>query len=215
MGYYIDKQFKVKDEETSETSVLFYTYLRDVKGTILEIGCSNGNFISLSPERIKGIDIDKEALEVAKNRGFDVEYMSLDNKLGFEDNTLSAIFSSYVIEHLKDPLFALKEMHRILKPNGKLVILTTDWINTHGRKNANFYDDYTHIRPFTKASLLMIAYDAGFKEYCSNYAYRTVTGFGWLVRKKILSPKQIVLIQKILWKLRIRSNTIELVCRKN
>jgi SAM-dependent methyltransferase len=195
--------------------VLFYTFFRDVEGTILEIGCTIGNFISLAPERIRGIDIDKKALEVAKSRGFDVDYMTVDEKLNFDDNTFSGIFSSYVIEHLKDPLFALKEMHRILKPNGKLVMLTTDFVNTHGLRNGNFYDDYTHIRPFTKISLEKIAYDAGFRDCQSNYAYRTVTGFGWLVRKKILSPKQIVFIQKALWKLRIRSNTIELICRKN
>lgn len=214
MGFYVDKQFKIREGETAETNVLFYTYFNDVEGPILEIGCSIGNFISLSPARTQGIDIDRNALEVAKERGLNAQYMSAEEELKFDDDTFSGIFCSYVLEHLKEPLFSVKEVYRILKPGGKLVLFTTDWIKTHNRKKSNFYDDYTHVRPFTKKSLEMFAYDIGFRNYEVKYDYRSVKGFGWLTRKKFLRPGHILSLQKIMWRLGIQSVTLVLIAKK-
>jgi SAM-dependent methyltransferase len=40
----------------------------------------------------------------------------------FKDNSFSHIEADHVLEHLKDPFVVMKEMHRILKPKGKLRI---------------------------------------------------------------------------------------------
>lgn len=40
----------------------------------------------------------------------------------FENNTFDLIEADHVLEHLNDPFGAMKELHRILKPGGKLVI---------------------------------------------------------------------------------------------
>ena len=40
----------------------------------------------------------------------------------FQDGSIDEIFASHVIEHLRNPLSVFKEIHRILKPNGKLTM---------------------------------------------------------------------------------------------
>jgi len=40
----------------------------------------------------------------------------------FKDNNFSLIEADHVLEHLKDPIKVIKELHRILEPNGKLII---------------------------------------------------------------------------------------------
>ncbi|MFH1545316.1 MAG: class I SAM-dependent methyltransferase [archaeon] len=214
MSYYVEKQFVSHTLDKAETSVMFYTYFRDVKGKILDVGCSIGAFILLDPNRIQGIDIDKKALEEARKKGLKVQHMDLRKKFKLKDNEFSAIFSSYTIEHIENPLNMMKEIYRILKPKGRLVLMTTDWIKTHGRSKSNFYDDYTHVSPFTIQSLKQIAYDSGFRDYAVRYDFKAVRGFGWAVRKGLLKPSQILFIQKLLYKLGIKSNTIILIARK-
>lgn len=43
--------------------------------------------------------------------------------LPFEDNTIDEILCEHTIEHLNDPMFAINEFWRVLKPDGKLTII--------------------------------------------------------------------------------------------
>lgn len=78
---------------------------------ILNVGCGNSvygtHFVDLYPTRKNVIkcDVDK-------------------NKLPFPTNTFDEVFAQNLFEHLTNPLFALKEMKRVLKPGGKLIIIT-------------------------------------------------------------------------------------------
>jgi 2-polyprenyl-3-methyl-5-hydroxy-6-metoxy-1,4-benzoquinol methylase len=196
MSYYTDVQYRVNEQDDStEKNVRFYTYFRDIEGEILDVGCSLGNFLALDPERIQGIDIDTSAIEICTERGLRARQMSLIEKLDFPDDTFSAIHGNEVIEHIAEPLGMLKELRRVLKPGGKLVMFTPDWLKSHG---TTFYDDYTHVRPFTKHSLEVIAYDAGFRDFKVEYDYRPVKGLGWLVRNTGIGPKEALKFQKIL-----------------
>ena len=70
MSYYTEKQFTKEGKDTAETSVLFQTYFSDVKGQILEAGCSVGSFLSLNPKQIQGIDFDEESVKICRQKGF-------------------------------------------------------------------------------------------------------------------------------------------------
>ncbi|MDD3083680.1 MAG: methyltransferase domain-containing protein [Candidatus ainarchaeum sp.] len=61
--------------------------------------------------------------DIRKN--IDVDIVGDARKLPFSDNKFETVFSRFFLEHLfrKDALIALKEMHRILKPNGILEII--------------------------------------------------------------------------------------------
>jgi SAM-dependent methyltransferase len=53
------------------------------------------------------------------------------------------------LEHLHKPDSFLREAHRILRPNGKIICLVPDWESNY----KTYFDDFTHRTPFTKPSL--------------------------------------------------------------
>jgi SAM-dependent methyltransferase len=143
------------------TAVFYWhQFLGDIKGRILDVGCSAGTFLRVAPPQTIGIDIDFDSLKIAKSRGYKVSRQDICRGTAFPDNMFSAIHMHAVLEHLREPFLALKECQRILQPGGRLICLTPDimrWKFTFWR------DDYTHIRPFGRQSLSMLAYDVGFK----------------------------------------------------
>jgi ubiquinone/menaquinone biosynthesis C-methylase UbiE len=68
-----------------------------------------------------GADLDQEA-QTRLGKGF--ERVNLDGPLPWQDQTFDAIFSTEGIEHLENHFSFLREMRRILKPSGFLVLTT-------------------------------------------------------------------------------------------
>ena len=78
--------------------------------------------------------------------GLDIKDCDLDNEdLPFEDNSFDMIISLAVIEHLANPIRVVTNCHRVLSPGGILYVITPNWKMDY----LNFYDDYTHVSPFT------------------------------------------------------------------
>jgi SAM-dependent methyltransferase len=93
----------------------------------------------------------------------------------FADNSHDAIICIAVLEHVEDPLLAMREMYRVLKPGGYLFIYVPFLYYYHAEKG--YYGDFWR---FTKDSLAYMA-----KPF-SSYEIQSVRGaFGTLVR---LSP---------------------------
>jgi SAM-dependent methyltransferase len=59
------------------------------------------------------------------------------------------VFSKSFVEHISNPLEYASASYRLLKPGGLFVTLTPDWESN----KEIFYDDLTHIKPFTKVSM--------------------------------------------------------------
>ena len=71
--------------------------------------------------------------------------------LPFDDSSFDIVFSKSVIEHfnVRELPHIMHEIKRVLKPGGVFVILTPDWeFNMR-----EFYQVFTHVTPYTKASL--------------------------------------------------------------
>ena len=100
---------------------------------VLEIGCGGGIFCHRIKEYlpntiVTGLDFDSGHIEYAKARtielGLDCKFFNGDARnLPFADNTFDLCFSYTVAEHISTEKF-LSEQHRVLKPNGKIVILS-------------------------------------------------------------------------------------------
>ena len=75
----------------------------------------------------------------------------------FPDDYFEGVFCCWLLEHLTDPERAIREFHRVLKPGGLCSIVVPTPVNM-----VAFYSDYTHIRPFTTASLRQLAAAASF-----------------------------------------------------
>jgi len=102
-------------------------YLRVKPGArLLDIGCGNGDQLEFLQElgwQVEGLDPDPVAVAIVAARGMTVHTGSLENQC-FPDQQFDAIVSSHVIEHVHDPVSLLRECGRILRPGGRLVIIT-------------------------------------------------------------------------------------------
>ena len=114
-------------------------------------------------------DGSPEAEIYAKNHGIDFKSLIIESNkpMEFESNEFDIVFCKSFIEHLHEPLSFFTEVHRILRPGGMAIFLTPDW-------EANykiFFDDVTHVQPFTQVSLKQILDLSGYKSI-STYRFR-------------------------------------------
>ena len=97
------------------------------RGRLLDIGCGSGAFLAKMSELgwdAVGVEFDKQAIKVAREHfGLNV-YEGTLKEVGFFDNEFDALTINHVIEHFYNPITTLKECYRILKPKGKLVVIT-------------------------------------------------------------------------------------------
>lgn len=94
---------------------------------------------------------------------YDAEWM----RIPYPDRTFDYVFIKSVIEHISNTDLFLSEIHRVLKPGGKVIILTPDY----QKQKSFFYDDYTHIKPFTLNSLKMATQLNGFSLMIAKHFY--------------------------------------------
>jgi ubiquinone/menaquinone biosynthesis C-methylase UbiE len=179
MSHYAQTQYRPNDEFDS-----FYHSMLFRKGdSILDIACSTGNFAIQDKQHIIGIDTDKKAIAIARKRGVRAIYHDARGKMPFKDGSFPHIHCRHLLEHLDDPLPFMKDIHRMLKKGGRLVLITD-------KMSKIFWDDYTHKRPFTKTSLRQLAYDAGFRDFSiHDFPSAGVPLLGRLHSWKLITPK--------------------------
>lgn len=107
--------------------------LRMIEGErIVDIGCYAGIFVrraqaNFPDSEILGIDYDEENLKVARflypERAASFHRMSV-YALDFEDASIDCIAFQEVIEHVEGAAQAIKEINRVLRPGGSLVVTT-------------------------------------------------------------------------------------------
>lgn len=99
---------------------------------VLDVGCGTGVLLQRLAERFEslelaGIDPVVEMLEVGRKRLPKTVFLQQGRAEGlpFADNSFDLVVSSSIFHYLEQPLTALREMHRVLRPGGRAVI--TDW----------------------------------------------------------------------------------------
>ncbi len=125
---------------------------------VLDAGCGWGDTVKYIRKlrkdvEIHGVDIfeEKGIMELCNFHISDVCSLS-----EFKDNHFDLIVCFHVIEHVKEPHKMVKEFHRILKKNCSILLETPHWITIVSPIGANFYDEPTHIRPYTKVTLKLL-----------------------------------------------------------
>jgi ubiquinone/menaquinone biosynthesis C-methylase UbiE len=98
---------------------------------VLDFGCGPGSYITPLAElvgesgKVYALDIHPLAIQrvqdiASKKRLANVETILSDCQTGLPDNTLDAVLLYDAFHHLSDPNGVLKELHRVLKPDGIL-----------------------------------------------------------------------------------------------
>lgn len=123
---------KINDRETQKRLKIIYGKLlkkRDIYGKkFLEVGCGLGYFsnkASIIGAKVTGIDIGPELVKINKKKTPGGKFVVASaSKLPFKSNSFDIVLSTEVIEHVENQKRAMKEMLRVLRPGGLLVITT-------------------------------------------------------------------------------------------
>ena len=132
----------------------------------LDIGCASGVFLLGMESRgwqVQGTDISKTAVDHCRAQGLQVDKGTLES-IHYPDNSFDFIIMNHVIEHVPNPSSTLKEIYRILKPNGCLFIKTPccDSIPSF-LAGTNWFMDPDHIYFFSKNTLCKLLEKEKFK----------------------------------------------------
>jgi len=136
---------------------------------LLDFGCGNGEvlqrFHELRPDiKITGVDLIDFSEDIVKRGGAFIQINRSDDILGLGCESFDAITCIHVLEHLNTFKYEafMNCFSTLLKTNGTLYLETPhskslyfpslSFISTDGGP-INFFDDPTHIRPFTEAAL--------------------------------------------------------------
>jgi SAM-dependent methyltransferase len=128
---------------------------------VLDVGCNGGTLgiHLLGPKkcRVKGVDVVPRLVEKAKKRGIFAEVGEAEDLSRYEDNTFDCVLCCEVLEHLYDPIPAIREAYRVLKPGGRYIITVPA---PGGEMNGpDRLGDY-HQQNFTIESLDTVIYSA-------------------------------------------------------
>ncbi len=131
--------------------------------SIVDLGCGTGEFLEMAKEmfpKVLGVDMNDYAIQTCKKKGIPAVKADV-NKTKLKSNSFDVVRSKEVLEHVQDAEKFILECKRILKKNGYLVIhVPSQWSALY--PITNFWDDYTHVRPFTKRGVLRLLTEIGF-----------------------------------------------------
>lgn len=129
---------------------------------LLDLGCGRGEMLQAFAQA--GLDV--QGLDQAQDAGSCSQGLPIcqaditKDRYPFPDGSFDAVFLKSVIEHVWDPGHMLAEILRILRPGGRIIVLTPDFSSCV----REFYEDPTHVRPYITRSLLLLLDMGGYAQ---------------------------------------------------
>lgn len=159
-------------------------YINDLKsifkykpsGNFLDVGTNMGFFLRNARNwnwNLFGVEPSPSLSEMARRYfGLNVKTVFLENA-GFKDNFFDVVTMTDVFEHIPQPSNTLKEVHRILKPDGILFVKVPNGLfnlfkfnlarMTRRLKNYDIFDSYEHVVHYSHKTLRRMLKKHGFK----------------------------------------------------
>ncbi|MCR4344593.1 MAG: class I SAM-dependent methyltransferase [Candidatus Scalindua sp.] len=156
---------------------------------ILDIGCGNGWQIApcIKGNQVYGLDISEANIEKAVAKGIKAQVHDVEDLFPFEDDFFDTVVCSEILEHLFFPEKVLREIYRVLKTSGRLIVTVPNLYCFQNRlsilvgKGCKFVEypmNRQHIRSFSLDGMSRILKEAGFKtEYYRGESFNM--NFSW------------------------------------
>ena len=135
---------------------------------ILDVGCGTGANLKMLAAygKAEGVDISPQAVDFCHERGLDSVKLGAIEQLPYENDSFELVTALDVIEHLDDDIAGLREMRRVLRPDGRILVFVPAFMFLWGVQD----DVSNHRRRYTLPSLLKAVEEAGFSVEWSSYA---------------------------------------------
>jgi 2-polyprenyl-3-methyl-5-hydroxy-6-metoxy-1,4-benzoquinol methylase len=137
---------------------------------IIDVGCGDGFHLGLLREfggdgwRLEGVDLDERAVNTARARGLEVHHGELA-ALGLDSGAYDVALLIQTIEHLTDPVSMLETIKRLLKPGGRVLVVTDNAASIDARlfrsRHWGGYHFPRHLHLFNEHALRFAATRAG------------------------------------------------------
>ena len=155
---------------------------------ILEVGCGTGNLLQFLYDdkvELSGSDYSDIYLSKAREKNPKIKFFKADllqKKSWIHlENEFDSVIASEVIEHIEDDLEALNTIHKILKPDGILVLTVPAFNSLYSSLDKKI----GHYRRYSKKSICNVVKKAGFRVERIRY-WNLLGMIGWLITFKIL-----------------------------
>jgi 2-polyprenyl-3-methyl-5-hydroxy-6-metoxy-1,4-benzoquinol methylase len=152
----------------NEQRMIHTRYLGDqIPGKLLEIGCGSGDYMKNMKSLgwiVEGVEIDPVACRYARDVNLLTVHEGTVESAACPDNCFDAIVMYHVIEHIYDPVGLLKECHRIVKPGGRVIVITPNiesWGCSKFQENWRGLEPPRHIHIFSPRTMNKTAKLAG------------------------------------------------------
>jgi SAM-dependent methyltransferase len=144
------------------------SHITDRRPRILDVGCGTGaNLLMLSKYGdAEGVDVSEDALAFCRERGLDRVKLGAAEALPYDDSTFDLVTALDVVEHLDDDLGGLREMRRVLRPGGRVLLFVPTFMFLWGLQD----DVSNHRRRYRLSELRRLLEDAGFVMERATYA---------------------------------------------
>lgn len=122
--------FRLEDNRRKGARKAFLDLLETYPSAkVLDCGCGSGDFSiecaqKIGTSSICGVETTEKLAQLAEQNGIRIYRQDLNNLLSIENDAFDVILASQVIEHLYKTDTFIKEIYRILRPGGYLVIST-------------------------------------------------------------------------------------------
>src|SRR5437868_7866331 len=148
---------------------------------ILDVGCGTGANLEMLSEfgDAEGVDVSQDALAFCRERGLANVHLGAAEKLPYEDETFDLVTALDVVEHLDDDVAGLREMRRVLRPNGHLLLFVPTFMFLWGLQD----EVSNHRRRYRLPELRRAVEKAGFRVERTTYANITFFMPVLLIRK--------------------------------
>jgi ubiquinone/menaquinone biosynthesis C-methylase UbiE len=161
----IDVPERVQTHTQEEHRARYVWAAARVDGQVLDVACGTGHGSSLLATNctVTGIDQDGAAVESAQHRVPEAEFLAASvPPIPFGDASFDAVTSFETLEHIDDDVGFVRELRRILRPGGHLLISTPNRAVTS--PNDAVPPNPFHVREYLLSDFVDLARSAGFEK---------------------------------------------------
>lgn len=129
--------------------------LQERKGTLLDIGAGTGDFLIKAKDvgwEILGVEPSEKARSLALSKGVTI----IENTEILEDHSVDVITMWHVLEHVPDIEKQIKELKRLLKPSGTILIAVPNFNSFDAKHYGTYwaaYDVPRHLWHFSRTAM--------------------------------------------------------------